>query len=94
MGISYDGFSVQIFQSEDNQFEAKLIEIDDIRASGDTIEQAMKKLSEKWERHKEQLLTQGKKIPDSNLYRKYTGHFILRISPELHRKYEIGRAHV
>lgn len=89
MGINYDGFSVQVFQSENNQFDAKLIEVDEIRASGSSIEQALENLNEKWKKHKEQLLTQGKQIPDSNLYRKYTGHFILRISPELHRKYAI-----
>ncbi|MBN2689463.1 MAG: type II toxin-antitoxin system HicB family antitoxin [Gammaproteobacteria bacterium] len=82
----FDGFSVNIFLDDDNDWMAHFIELPSISACGDTAEEALAELKVAWEAAKESYKKHGEKIPVAPSQKKYSGHFNVRVDKRLHKQ--------
>ena len=94
MKDSFDGFSVNLFQDEDGDWLAHLVEMPSISAFADTPDQALSELADAWEGAKESYRVHNEPIPVAPARKEYSGQFNVRIDKRLHRRLamEAGRA--
>ncbi|MCK4608292.1 MAG: toxin-antitoxin system HicB family antitoxin [Gammaproteobacteria bacterium] len=81
----FDGFSVNIFLDEENEWVAHFAELPNISAFGDTAEEALSELKMAWEGVKESYRKHNQPIPVSPAQKEYSGHFNVRIDKRLHK---------
>jgi predicted HicB family RNase H-like nuclease len=81
----FDGYAVELFLDEDNDWLAHLIELPGISAFGPTPEKALKELDVAWAAAKESYAVRGVEIPAAPSRRRYGGIFQVRIDKRVHR---------
>ena len=81
----YDGFTVNMFFDEDDQWLAHFVELPSVSAFGDTPEEALTELKTAWELLKECYLEDGEAIPVAPGNKNYSGKFNVRIDKRVHR---------
>lgn len=94
--IEFDGFSINTFLDENGEWIAHFVELPNISAGGDSVEEAIYELKEAWELAKEVYEEEGMEIPKAPSLKDYSGRFHVRIDKRLHRTLalEAGRAGV
>ena len=94
MADNFDGFSVNLFQDEDGDWLAHLVEMPGISAFADTPTEALAELTVAWEAAKESYRAHKEPVPVSPARKEYSGQFNVRIDKRLHRRLamEAGRA--
>jgi predicted HicB family RNase H-like nuclease len=80
-----DGYAVELFLDEDNDWLAHLVELPAISAFGATPEKALAELDVAWAAAKESYAAHGLGIPVAPARRKYHGIFQVRIDKRVHR---------
>ncbi len=88
----FDGFSVELYLDEDDDWLAHFEELPTISAFGDSPEAALKELESAWIMVKEDYLADGKTVPVAPARKKYTGQFNVRIDKRVHRALAIEAA--
>jgi predicted HicB family RNase H-like nuclease len=81
----FDGYAVELFRDEDNDWLAHLVELPAISAFGPTPEKALKELDTAWAAAKESYAERGVEIPVAPARRRYGGMFQVRIDKRVHR---------
>jgi predicted HicB family RNase H-like nuclease len=81
----FDGYAVELFLDEDNDWLAHLVELPGISAFGPTPEKALKELDLAWQAAKESYAARGVVIPAAPARRQYQGVFQVRIDKRVHR---------
>ena len=94
MKNDFDGFSVNLFQDEDGDWLAHLVEMPGISAFADTPGKALAELATAWEAAKESYRAHNGPVPVAPARKTYSGQFNVRIDKRLHRRLamEAGRA--
>ena len=94
MADNFDGFSVNLFQDEDGDWLAHLVEMPGISAFADTPTKALAELTVAWEAAKESYRAHNEAVPVAPARKEYSGQFNVRIDKRLHRwlAMEAGRA--
>ena len=81
----FDGYAVELFLDEDNDWLAHLVELPGISAFGPTPEKALKELDIAWAAARESYAARGLEIPAAPARRQYHGIFQVRIDRRVHR---------
>ena len=81
----FDGYAVELFLDEDNDWLAHLVELPGISAFGPTPEKALTELDVAWAAARESYATRGLEIPVAPARRRYHGIFQVRIDRRVHR---------
>ena len=81
----FDGFTIELYQDEDNDFTAHFLEMPNISAFGNTPEQALIELQTAWKLVKEDYRESGETIPVAPSRKRYSGQFNVRLDRRLHR---------
>ncbi|MGB8413469.1 MAG: toxin-antitoxin system HicB family antitoxin [Candidatus Binatus sp.] len=81
----FDGYAVELFLDEDNDWLAHLVELPGISAFGRTPEKALEELDVAWAAAKESYAARGLEIPVASARRRYHGVFQVRIDKRVHR---------
>jgi len=94
MADNFDGFSVNLFQDEDGDWLAHLVEMPGISAFADTPAAALAELTIAWKAAKESYQAHNEPVPVAPARKEYSGQFNVRIDKRLHRRLamEAGRA--
>ena len=94
MTDNFDGFSVNLFQDEDGDWLAHLVEMPGISAFAHTPAAALVELDQAWEAAKESYRMHNEPVPVAPARKEYSGQFNVRIDKRLHRRLamEAGRA--
>ncbi len=79
-------YRVEIEPDPDGGYVAWIKELPGCVTYGDTIEETFEMLEEAKRLYIETAIERGKKLPEPLSERKYSGRFVVRISPSLHRK--------
>ena len=82
MKDKFDGFTVNIYQDEDKDYLAHLIELPTVSAFGNSPAAALKELAVAWKAVKE---SYGKDVPLAPARKEYTGQFNIRVDKRVHR---------
>jgi predicted HicB family RNase H-like nuclease len=85
----FDGYSVELFVDDDDDWLAHFSEMPNISAFGPTPEKALSELAVAWRLVKEAYKRDGREIPVPPSRRQYSGQFNVRIDKRLHRKLAI-----
>ena len=88
----YDGFTVNMFFDEDDQWLAHFVELPSVSAFGDTPEEALTELKTAWELLKECYLEDGEAIPVAPGNKSYSGKFNVRIDKRVHKSLAVEAA--
>ncbi|ABA56516.1 MULTISPECIES: type II toxin-antitoxin system HicB family antitoxin [Nitrosococcus] len=86
MEIKFDGFTVNLYQDEEDDWLAHFVEMSEVSAFADTPEQALNELAVAWEGIKESYRKHGEEVPRAPARKEYSGQFNVRIDKRLHRK--------
>ena len=78
----FDGFTVNIYQDEDEDYLAHFIELPSVSAFGNTPLSALKELDAAWKAVKE---SYGDNVPKTPARKEYTGQFNIRVDKRIHR---------
>ena len=89
MADNFDGFSVNLFQDEDGDWLAHLVEMPSISAFADTPAEALVELTVAWEAAKESYRAHNEPVPVAPARKEYSGQFNVRIDKRLHRRLAI-----
>jgi predicted HicB family RNase H-like nuclease len=81
----FEGYAVELFLDEDNDWLAHLVELPGISAFGPSPEKALKELDLAWAAAKESYAARGVEIPAAPARRQYQGVFQVRIDKRVHR---------
>ena len=94
MADNFDGFAVNLFQDEDGDWLAHLVEMPGISSFADTPTEALAELTVAWEAAKESYRAHNESVPVAPARKEYSGQFNVRIDKRLHRRLamEAGRA--
>ena len=92
MSDKFDGFSFQIIEDEDGEFIAHFLELPEVSASGESIEEAIKELANAWETMKESYRKHHEEIPVAPMRKEYSGQFNVRIDKRDHRALAVEAA--
>ena len=94
MTDNFDGFSVNLFQDEDGDWLAHLVEMPRLSAFADTPAEALEELAQVWALAKESYQAHNEPVPVAPARKEYSGQFNVRIDKRLHRQLamEAGRA--
>ena len=88
----FDGFTLELFQDEDNDWLAHFAELPNISAFGPTPEKALDELETAWKLVKQDYRESGEPIPVAPARRRYSGQFNVRIDKRVHRALVIEAA--
>ncbi len=86
MGHDFDGFSVNLYQDDDKDWLAHLVELPNISAFGPTPDQALGQLAEAWQLTKESYAEKNEPVPLAPSRKEYSGQFNVRIDRRVHRQ--------
>ena len=82
----WDGFTINLYYDEDNEWLAHFSELPNVSAFADTPESALDELYLAWEGMKECYREDGDAIPVAPSRRNYSGTFNIRIDKRIHRE--------
>ena len=82
----FDGFAIELFLDDDNEWLAHFEELPHISAFGDSPEEALKELDIAWSEVKQSYITKGEEIPQSIANKRFSGQFNVRIDKRIHKK--------
>jgi predicted HicB family RNase H-like nuclease len=85
MNDKYDGFTVELFLDETNDWVAHFLELPSVSAFGETPEEALHELTEAWVAMKESYRKHNEEIPVAPARKEYSGQFNVRIDKRVHR---------
>jgi predicted HicB family RNase H-like nuclease len=85
----FDGYGVELFVDDDNDWLAHFAEMPEISAFGPTPEKALSELATAWRLVKESYQQEERPIPIPPSRRHYSGQFNVRIDKRVHRKLAI-----
>ena len=88
----YDGFTVNMFFDEDDQWLAHFLELQSVSAFGDTPAKALTELKTAWESLKECYVEDGEAIPVAPENKNYSGKFNARIDKRVHKSLALKAA--
>lgn len=88
----FDGYTVNIYLDEDDEYMAYFTEMPNVSASGNTPEEAIHELEQAWQLMKEDYVASGEEIPVAPSRKKYSGSFNVRIDKRIHRDLAIEAA--
>ena len=88
----FDGFSIELFKDEENDWLAHFEELPNVSAFGDSPENALHELKEAWEGIKESYASHNEPIPVAPSKKEYSGRFNVRIDRRVHRALAIEAA--
>lgn len=88
----FDGFTVNIFLDDDEDYVAHFVELPEISAFGKTHEEALAELASAWEGVKLISGEERKPIPIAPSRREYSGQFNVRIDRRVHRALAVEAA--
>lgn len=74
MDNRYDGFTVELFLDEDEDWLAHFAEAPNISAFGESPEAALSELKTAWEAIKESYVSKGEKIPIAPSRKQFSDH--------------------
>ena len=83
---NFDGFTVNLFQDEEDDWVAHLVELPNVSAFADCPGSALEELALAWEGVKESYRKHGEDIPVAPAHKEYSGQFNVRIDKRLHRQ--------
>ena len=83
--MNLDGFSINIFQDDEEDWIAHFVEMPQISAFSDTPDKALLGLAEAWEGVKESYQKHKKPIPLAPSQKQYSGRFNIRIDKRVHK---------
>ncbi len=86
MHSDFDGFSVNLYQDEDGDWLAHLVELPNVSAFGDNPASALEELAEAWEGVKESYREHNQPVPVAPSRKEYSGQFNVRVDKRLHRQ--------
>ncbi len=81
----FDGFTVNLFRDDSEDFLAHFVEMPNISAFGNTPQSALEELRTAWELVKEDYQESGEDLPIAPSRKKYSGQFNIRIDTRVHR---------
>ena len=81
---AFDGFTVNLFFDEDNDYLAHLVELPNVSAFGATPAEALNKLKTVWELMKECYQMDGEPIPKAPSRNEYEGPFNVPVDAQLY----------
>lgn len=81
----WDGYTINIYLDEDQEWLAHLVEMPNVSAFADTPELALDELYMAWEGMKQCYRDDGEAIPIAPSRREYSGQFNVRIDKRIHR---------
>jgi predicted HicB family RNase H-like nuclease len=87
--IRFDGFAIELFLDEDNEWLAHFEELPHISAFGGSPENALKELDIAWSAIKKSYIKKGEKIPKPIINKRFSGQFNVRIDKRIHRNLAI-----
>lgn len=82
----FDGFAIELFLDEDNEWLAHFEELPHISAFGDSPEEALKELDIAWSEVKQSYIDKGEEVPQSISNKRFSGQFNVRIDKRLHKE--------
>lgn len=85
MSDKYDGYTVELFLDDTNDWVAHFLELPSVSAFGETPEEALFELAEAWAAMKESYRKHGEEIPVAPARKEYSGQFNVRIDKRIHR---------
>jgi predicted HicB family RNase H-like nuclease len=88
----FDGFTVNMYLDEDEEYTAYFLELRNVSASGASPEEAIHELEQAWELMKEDYRASGEPIPVAPSHKQYSGNFNIRIDKRVHRSLAIEAA--
>jgi predicted HicB family RNase H-like nuclease len=91
---NFDGFSVNIFQDEEGDFLAHLVEMPNVSAFANTPVEAVVELAQAWKGVKESYRRHKQPIPQAPVKRQYSGTFNVRIDKRVHKALAMEAAQV
>ncbi len=92
MSDRFDGYTVNLFLDEGEDYLAHFVELPEISAFGKTPELALNELASAWEGVKLIYTEEGKPIPVAPSKRDYSGQFNVRIDRRVHRALAVEAA--
>ena len=92
----FDGFAIELFLDEDNEWLAHFVELPNISACADTPEEALQELETVWNAVKLSYIEKQEEVPQSIVNKKFSGQFNVRIGKKLHKilAMEAARANI
>ena len=88
----FDGYTVNVFQDDDGEYVAHLVEMPGVSAFAESPEGALAELAIAWEGVKESYQKHKEPIPVAPARKEYSGQFNVRIDKRLHRALAIEAA--
>lgn len=92
MSDKFDGFSIHVVTDSDGDYIAHFVELPNISACGDTVEDAIAELEIAWLAMKESYRKHREEIPIAPARKEYSGQFNVRIDRRIHRALAIEAA--
>jgi len=81
----FDGFSIELFRDEEEEWLAHFEEIPTVSAFGASPEEALEELKEAWAAMKESYTSRNEPVPIAPAKKDYSGQFNVRIDRRIHR---------
>ncbi|WP_253307672.1 MULTISPECIES: toxin-antitoxin system HicB family antitoxin [unclassified Rickettsia] len=81
----FDGFTIELFKDEEDEWLARFEELPNVSAFGYSPEKALQELQEAWKVMKESYLSHNNPIPLAPARKGYSGQFNIRIDKRIHR---------
>lgn len=88
----FDGYAVNFYLDEANEYTTYFTEMPNVSASGTTPEEAIHELEQAWQLMKEDYQASGEEVPVAPSRKKYSGSFNIRIDKRIHRDLAIEAA--
>lgn len=87
--IRFDGFAIELFLDEDNEWLAHFEELPHVSAFADSPEEALKELDIAWSEVKKSYIAKGEEVPQSIVNKRFSGQFNVRIDKRIHKNLAI-----
>ena len=81
----FDGFTVNLYLDEEDDWLAHFVELPNISAFANTPEQALAELDSAWRLVKRSYTEDGEPVPVAPSRKNYSGQFNVRIDKRVHR---------
>ena len=82
---NFDGFAIELYLDEDQEWLAHFVELPNISASADSPEEALQELAVVWQAVKQSYIDKEEVIPEPIAKKKFSGQFNVRIDKRVHR---------
>lgn len=82
---AFDGFTIELFKDGDGDWLAKLEELPNVSAFGNSPEKALQELQEAWTLMKESYISHNQSLPLVPPRKEYSGQFNVRVDKRIHR---------